>query len=109
MKMLTLSRLHINEKIIPRIDKIRFLFDYTLTFKHHMNNLTLKISRNVAILYQTKDLMPQDVLKTIRYAHIYPLLIYCNPIWCTAYPTYLIPMKLLIKKIVRIITNSNYL
>ena len=53
--------------------------------------------------------MPLDVLKSIYYAHIYPLLTYCNPIWCTTYPTYLIPLKLQLKKIVRIITNSNYL
>lgn len=53
--------------------------------------------------------MPQEVLRTIYYAHVYPLLTYCNPIWCTTYPTYLIPLKLQLKKIVRIITNSNFL
>ena len=53
--------------------------------------------------------MPLDVLKCIYYAHVYPLLTYCNPIWCTTYSTYLIPLKLQLKKIVRIITNSGYL
>lgn len=45
------------------------------------------------------------------YDHIYPLLTYRNPIWCTTYTTYLAPLKLQLKKIVRIIitTNSNYL
>ena len=53
--------------------------------------------------------MPSYVLKCIYYAHIYPLLTYCNPIWCTTYSTHLLPLKLQLKKIVRIITNSSYL
>ena len=111
-RTLTLPQLHINNKLITQTNQIKFLGvtnDDSLTFKYHINNLTLKISRHIALLYQIKDLMPQDVLKTIYYAHIYPLLTYCNPIWCTTYPTYLIPLKLQLKKIVRIITNSNYL
>ena len=53
--------------------------------------------------------MPPYVLKCIYYAHIYPLLTYYNAIWCTTFPTYLIPLQLQLKKIVRIITNSTYL
>ena len=69
----------------------------------------MKISRHIALLYQIQDLMPLDVLKYFYYAHIYPLLTYCNPIWCTTYTTYLTPLNLQLKKIVRIITNSSYL
>ena len=108
---LNLSHLHINDKTIFRTDK-KFLgvtYDDSLTFKHHINNLTLIISRHVALLYQTKNFMLQDILKVIYYAHIHPLLTYCNPIWCTTYPTYLIPLILQLKEIIRIITNSNYL
>ena len=53
--------------------------------------------------------MPPDVLKSIYYAHIYSLLTYCNPIWSTTNPTYLNPLKLQLKKVVRIITNNSYL
>ena len=53
--------------------------------------------------------MPSHVLRSIYYAHVYPLIIYCNPIWSTTYPTYLTPLTLQLKKIVRIITNSSYL
>lgn len=83
-------------------------YDDSLTFKYHIHNLTLKISRHIALLFQIKDFMPLDVLKCIYYAHIYPLLTYCNPIWCTTYSTYLIPLKLQLQKNVRIVTNSNY-
>ena len=109
---INLPQLHINRKPISKTDEIKFLgifYDDCLTFKRHIHNLTLKISRHIALLYQLKDLTTPEVLKTVFYAHIYPLLNYCNPIWCITYPTYLIPLKLQLKKIVRIITNTNYL
>lgn len=107
-----LPPLQINNNNISRSSHIKFLgvtYDDSMTFKLHIENLTLRISRHIALLHQSKDLMPPYVLKCIYYAHIYPLLAYCNPIWCTTYPTYLIPLQLQLKKIVRIITNSTYL
>ena len=108
----SLPNVQINNITITKTDKFKFLgvtYDDSLTFKYHIDNLTLKISRHIALLYQIKDLMPPYVLKSIYYAHIYSLLTYCNPIWSTTYSTYLTPLKLQLKKIVRIITNSSYL
>ena len=107
-----LPPLQINNGNISRSSHIKFLgvtYDESMNFKLHIENLTLRISRLIALLHQIKDLMPPYVLKCIYYAHIYPLLTYCNPIWCTTYPTYLIPLQLQLKKIVRMITNSTYL
>ena len=81
-----LPELIINNCKINRTDKQKFLgvtFDEPMKFICHINNLTLKISRHIPLLYQIKDFMPSYVLKCIYYAHIYPLLNYCNPIWCT--------------------------
>lgn len=107
-----LPQLSINEYPICRTSSVKFLgvtYDDSMTFKFHINNLTLKFSRHIALLYQVKDFIPQNVLKCIYYAHIYPLLTYCNLIWSTTFKTYLVPLKIQLKKIVRIITNSNYL
>ena len=93
-----LPELELNNCKIAKTNHLKFLgvtFDDKMTFKLHINNLTLKISRHIALLYQIKDLMPSYVLKCIYYAHIYPLLNYCNPIWCI---TYLIPLQLQLKK-----------
>lgn len=108
---LNIPQLTINGISIGRTNSIKFLgvtYDETMTFKNHINNVTLRLSRHTALLYQLKDHMPQNVLKCIYYAHIYPLITYCNLIWCTSYPTYLIPIKMQLKKIVRIISNSSY-
>ena len=83
-------------------------FDDTLTFKYHIENLTLKLSRLVSMLHQVKELMPKDILKTLYNAHVLPHLNYCTPIWCNTYPTHLLPLIRLQKKIIRIITNSDY-
>ncbi len=42
------------------------------------------------------------------YSHIYPYLKYCNPIWSQTYPCHLYSLNVLHKKIIRIITNSDY-
>ena len=107
-----LPDLELNNCKIARTDHLKFLgvtFDESMDFKCHIHNITLKISRHIALLYRIKDLMPLYVLKCIYYAHIYPLLTYCNPIWSSTFPTHLHPLKLQLKKVVRIITNSAYL
>ena len=53
--------------------------------------------------------MPKEVLKMLYNAHILPHLYYCAPVWCSTYPTHLLPLIRLQKKIVRIITHSSFL
>ena len=75
-----------NNEPITKTNKIKFLgilYDDSLLFIHHKSNLTTSISRHTALLHQIKDYMPLDFLKSVYYAHIYSLLTYCNPIWCT--------------------------
>ena len=83
--------------------------DQTLTFKQHISGLCLKLSRLIYLLIQVKDLMPIHVLKILYHAHILPHFSYCIPIWCNTYPTHLLPLLRLQKKIIRIITNSYHL
>ena len=83
-------------------------YDDNMTFRTHISNLILKLSRIVSLLYRIKDFMPSYVLKTFYDAHVLPHLRYCSPIWCSTYPTHLLPLFRLQKKIIRIITNSDY-
>ena len=52
--------------------------------------------------------MPLDVLKTLYNAHVLPHLQYCTPIWCSTYPTHLVPLFRLQKRMIRIVTNSDF-
>lgn len=100
-----------NTDIIHNTNKHTLLgitFDDNMTFKTHISALVLKLSRIVSLLYRIKDFMPTYVLKILYDAHVLSHLQYCSPIWCSTYPTHLLPVFRLQKKIIRIITNSDY-
>lgn len=104
-------QLTINTNPIFIVNTVTFLgvtYDESMSFKYHIDNVTLKISRHIALLHVLKDYMSQIVLICVYCAHMYPLITYYNLTRCTTYSAYLTPLKLQCKKIVRIITNSNY-
>ena len=107
----SLPPLLLNENLIKRVSHHKLLgvtIDDALTFKPHISDLSLKLSRNICLLHQVRDFMPNQIFKILYHAHILPHLQYCMPIWCNTYPTHLIPLLRLQKKIIRIITNSNF-
>ena len=106
-----LPSLFFSQNIISRTHKHTLLgitYDDNMTFQHHVTNQILKLSRTVSLLYLIKELMPIYVLKMLYNAHVLPQLYYCAPIWCSTYPTHLLPLFRLQKKIIRIISNSDY-
>ena len=84
------------------------IINESLSFKPHISNLVLKLSRIVSLLYQLKNYVPNYVLKCLYNAHVVPHLQYCTSIWANSYPTHLLPLFRLQKKIIRIITGSDY-
>ena len=106
-----LPPLLLSQKPIARTDKHTLLgitYDDTMTFKPHIANQITKLSRLVSLLYQIKGFMAIEVLQMVYNAHVLPHLYYCTPIWCSTYPTHLLPLFRLQKKIMRIITKSDY-
>ena len=85
------------------------IFDKNLSFKAHINEICNKLSRSIALIYNLKNYMPIEVLKTIYYAHVHPHLTYCLPIWGSTYPSHLQSIFLLQKRALRLITNSPFL
>ena len=109
--VMTLPPLFLHFNIIKQTTQhplLGIIFDDKLTFKPHISNLCLKLSRIVSLLYYIKDFMPLDIIKIMYNAHVLPILGYCMPIWCNTYPTHLLPLFRVQKKIIRIITNSDY-
>ena len=84
-------------------------FDDCMTFKPHISSLIIKLSRIVSLLFQIRSFMPNNILITMYNAHVLPHLLYCSPIWCNTYPTHLLPLFRLQKKIIRIINKSDFL
>ena len=97
-----------NIEITNKHTLLGITYDNKMTFRNHISNLILKLSRIVSLIYCIKDLLPNYVLKIFYNAYVLPHLMYCSPIWCSTYPTHLLPLFRLQKKIIRIITNSDY-
>ena len=53
--------------------------------------------------------MPEFTLKTLYHDHVSSVLNYCNKIWANTYQTHLNPIVILQKRIVRTLTNSDFL
>ena len=82
--------------------------DRGLSFSGHIREISGKISRNIGIMYRISYYVPKHTLLNLYYTFIYPYLIYCNIIWGGAATTHLNDLLLLQKKVVRIITDSEY-
>ena len=66
MKYQPLPRLTILNEDILQVYKIKFLgitIDKNLTFKHHISNLCIKLSRAIALLVRIKNLVPTVIIK----------------------------------------------
>ena len=85
------------------------IIDQKLTWKPHIQHISNKISKTIALLRLLRYIFPKKILKLIYMSLIYSYLNYCNIIWGGAYDIVLQPLYILQKKAIRLISNSHYL
>ena len=98
--------------VIKQVSNTRFLgviYDDKLNFSHHINMLCNKLSRTSSLLYQLRDFLPIYILKKIYLAHVLPLINYCNCIWANTFPTHILPLVLIHKRIIRNVSKADFL
>jgi hypothetical protein len=88
---------------------VGFQLDNKLKFDSHIHSVCSKLSKSIWIIYRLKNNVPHEILANLYYTFIYPYLLYCNLVWGGTFPGHLQPLFLLQKKIIRIVTNSDYL
>lgn len=96
---------------IPQVKSVKFLgvyVDQHITWNDHIEQITLKIAKNVGILKRISYLLPTKIRLTLYYSMIYPYISYCNMIWASNYNSRLLRIQVLQKKIIRIIAGSPY-
>ena len=96
---------------IERVKETKFLgviIDEKISWKYHIRNVQLKISKNTGILYKAKQFLNRASLRIIYCSFILPHLSYCAEIWGNNYKSAIKPLINLQKKAVRIVTNSFY-
>ena len=79
--------------------------DDHLSFKSHINHLENKISRSVGVIAKLCYYLPYNTLMTLYYTLIQSHLFYALPVWASTYKTYLLKLKKLQNKALRIISK----
>ena len=105
-------RICIENKCIARVTNTKFLgitLDEKLCWKEHIMAIKKKISRGIGILNKARKVLHNKPLVDMYYAFIYPYLSYGIEVWGNTFNTYLLPLLKLQKKVVRMISNSQYL
>ena len=99
----------LNKMAIQQVEYVKYLgvlIDSRLTFTHHVNSVSKKMSRMVGLMYRIRKCVNNKTMFLIYYSLIYPHLLYGVPIWGNANDTHLAPLKRLQKKAIRLILNK---
>ena len=107
-----INTVYLNNVPVKRCDNEVFLgivLDDRLNFSLHIGVISRKISRSAGILYKLRDVVPNTVLLSLYYSLVYPYLIYCVTAWGGTNDCYTCALFIQQKRIVRIITGSDYL
>lgn len=104
-------RICLDGKLINRTDKTKFLgvwIDSKLSWRDHINSISLSVSRSVGILCKLKHFLPKNALRCIYLSLIIPHLTYCLVVWSGTAKSNLNKLVLLQKKAIRHISGSKW-
>ena len=95
--------------VTSQLKYLGVIIDNKLNWHQHITYVKNKISKGIGIMYKARPYLDKHCLANLYHTYIYPYLIYCIEIWGNVPHCHLNPLLLLQKKIIRIITFSNYL
>ena len=98
------SNIQIDGNNIQQVNKTKFL---GIVIEEHLN-WAMHIT-HVGILQKLRYLIPAYVLKMLYHSSILSHLQYCTLLWANSYHSHLHKLRLLQKKAIRIISNTDYL
>ena len=102
----------INDQSIELVNHTQFLgviIDDKLTWSQHVNHICNKVpKKGMGILLRARNIMYGQTLITLYNALIKPRFIYCITIWGNTFKKYLNKVHLIQKKVIRIITLSEF-
>ena len=102
----------INNETVSFCDETRYLgdlLDAKLNFRHHVNYVAEKISKNIGIMFRLSKNVPRSVLNILYHSLIYPYLIYCNIIWAGTCDSFTNKILVLQKRVIRLIAGAEFL
>ena len=107
-KNIDYPELRLNDRIIDRVENFNFLgiiLNQNLNWNHHLDKISIKISRSIGAMYRLKNIVPQHVLSILYNSTILPHLSYGILAW-GAKTEHIFKIQ---KRAVRIVSNSRYI
>ena len=96
--------------LIYRVSKFKYLgviIDELLSWKEHVNSISIKIARGAGILYRLKNFLPQKVLRTLYFTLVYPYMHYSCYVWANSFCYNLKRIQILQNRAVKSIYFNN--
>ena len=104
-------RVSLGSHALDRQLKGKFLgvvLDDKLTFKDHIDMIAGKIAKLIGIIYRLQQYFPPLILKLIYNSLVVPHLSYCILAWGSCSRQVIQPLIIMQKKLIRILTSSDY-
>ena len=93
----------------PTIEYLGVTLDKGLKFNVHTKLISLKISKNIGVLYRLRSLLPSSCLRSLYFSLIQTYYQYCVAVWGGTYSCHLNSLVILQKRAIRIVTTAPYL
>ena len=95
-------------KCVDRINFLGLILDNKFTWKYHIDHIYKKVCRTIGLITKARIILDIDSIVMLYNAIVKPYFIYCNIIWGNTFTTYLKKLEKLQKKILRVMTSSEY-
>ena len=95
-------------KHVYKAKHLGMVIDNKLTWKDHIDYVSLKIKRNLGIMKRVRNDIPKESLISLYRTMVKPYLIYCNNIWGKCSARLIGKLQTLQNRAARIITNATY-
>jgi len=102
-------KLSVEGFVIDRVHSTKYLgiiIDDMLTWKEHINNLVIKLSSMIGIMYRRSYLLPPMCKRNVYFALVYSKIIYGIEVYANTYITYLKPLIIKCNSLLRLLQNS---
>ena len=110
-KNIKLPKIKIGNNVILETSVTKFLgihIDKNLTFKHHINEISIKLSKTIGLLFKLNKFLPHNILKIIYQSIFQPYLNYGIEAWHATVKNHTNRIFILQKKAIRAINNLDY-
>ncbi len=100
----------INSADVERVYSTKFLgihIDHKLNWKVHINYISNKLSKSVAIISKARSVLDTNSLRILYNSLFLPYFSYCIEVWGNTYQSNIKCISLLQKKMIRIISGCN--